>query len=399
MPEMAVAMDLRTSFVVIAAGAALAGFSSAQVPPKQVVNCFVPAFPGPGGFANPCDGNYGIAMGHVGYWVVPFKIGDEFDVETDVVGAGTVGEVRRITRMHGCAGMYDSIALVKPASTGWLDGGTASSTELSGSKRWVSGFCSTPECECNPNAHLWDFDYSVISKVEISLNFNNGVPNIGAAAGAALAKVDIPFPPGQILVNVNATGQENSAEVTLNAWAYQGEAGASFTLTKTISADTWIRTIPATASRVGSGKRGCGFIGRSYTIQGTTSASSTIEIDAVSAFSRGSTFISEGAGTWVLPYGDICINPLELGRSDRQLRDGTPVTQFLEVLAELDLPAHVKSELLYAANVWGPETDYYAWLLSKKSDVDLEEFYESIDTEAVGIASIEDFFEDPERSK
>ena len=178
-------MDLRTSFVVIAAGAALAGFSSAQVPPKQVVNCFVPAFPGPGGFANPCDGNYGIAMGHVGYWVVPFKIGDEFDVETDVVGAGTVGEVRRITRMHGCAGMYDSIALVKPASTAWLDGGTASSTELSGSKRWVSGFYSTPECECNPNAHLWDFDYSVISKVEISLNFNNGVPNIGAAAGAA----------------------------------------------------------------------------------------------------------------------------------------------------------------------------------------------------------------------
>ena len=386
------------NYVSVAALVVCSSSVFGQLPDKQITNCPDNSFPTSGNLGNPCEGDLGFSLGHIGNWRVQFKSGDDFDGDdSDKVGKGTYGHVQRITRMHGCAGMYDSIALVKPASFAWLDGGTASTTELSGSKRWLSGFCGTPECECNPNGHLWDFDYSLISTIEMSLNFNNGDPTIASAAGAATSQLTFPFPPGSILVNVNASGEEDGAEVTLNAWAYQDGQGASFALTKNISADTWTRTIPATASRVGYGRRGCGFIGKLYTIQGTTSATSTIEMDASSAYSRGKTFISEDTGTWIVATGDVCVNPLEeTGRESRLLRDGTPVREFLEILATADIDPAIKAELLYAANVWGPETDYYAWLLSE-DETALEEFYDSIDTDMLGIASIEDFFSEHER--
>lgn len=371
-----------------------------QLPQLQIVNCPIETFPAGGNLQDPCNGAYGVALGYLGHWTIPFKSGDSFIPanESNTVVNGTVGKVRRITRMHGCAGMYDSVAIVKPASFAMLDGGSASSTTLSGSKRWVSNFCDSTECVCNPNAYLWDFDFSVLATVEISLNFNNGDPTLGAAGGAGTASLSFPFAPGTVLVNVNASGAESGAEVTLNAWAYQDGAGTSFSLSKSISADTWIRTIPAPASRVGDGTRGCGFIGTMYTIQGTTSASSTIETDAASASSRGTTFISEDSGTWILPTGEICVDPLEPGNGARSLRDGTPVREFLQILAAADLDAATKAELLYAANVWGPETDYYAWLISE-DEIALEQFYESIDTDALGIASIEDFFNDRDASQ
>lgn len=366
--------------------------AKAQLPPASTIICNANVPPLAQGLPNPCNGWGPYLVGHVGSWVVAVRDVDTFpltDTDQTVPGASN-GNIRLLTRKHGCAGTYDSIAEIR--AVGLLESeGTVGPINLSGSKRWFGGFCETETCVCNPNAHSWGFKYSVTATLAMQMDFGNNIPfSSGSANASGESKIDVPFGISPIRVWASYAGSEGSSHVSGRA-EWQDGFNGSVTVETEIGSDDWALDVPpALGSHPGQSKRGCGFIGEDFTIQSTLSTSGGIQTNATRSFTRATTQIGNSTSMYVIPIGDsICLDPTGVNIG-RKLNDGTPLRTFLEDLAMSRYPHALRAEILYAAGVYGEEIDYYVSLIQHDPQ-DLEKFYESIDCDLVGIASLEDF--------
>lgn len=157
----------------------------------------------------------------------------------------------------------------------------------------------------------------------------------------------------------------------------------------TIGDDAWNGLFAASVNERGKFIEGCGFDGYMFEAGANISSNAAVSAGAQSADADSSSWIGSDAGLLIAKKAgqDGCMNPLDpSGREGhgrvRLLWDGTPVTEYLQMIAALDLDVETKLELIYMAECTGGEIDYYLNLISAE---EIEDTFGIIDREAVGI--------------
>jgi len=340
---------------------------------------------------DPCAPPPGVQFGVIGPVTIAYRSGHEF-LPAQVVPSNLKNLTRYKSRA-GTAGNYHVEALVKHnICENVLQKHALASTRAynaSGGRVWEGAFCDSVDCVCAPTELRWRTRAKAIVAASINFDFGNclQVDGGGSATVSALVQFSVG---GSAEIAFSASGGQATDNVTLTP-IEDGQPGEPIEVE--LNLDRWDGEWQIPVDDISRGwTRGCGFIGEIFEVTSTAVASATVSEGANLSKAQATTFIDDLAGLYVMPFAgqDGCMNPINphegRGAGVRILNDGTPVTDFLEMLASVELPCSQKIELLLAMECRGPEIDYYLRLIS---EADVQEFFSMADPYALGFPAMD----------
>lgn len=295
--------------------------------------------------------------------------------------------LNRYSYRSGTAGEYYTSSHVSHVSNCWWVGsGSTGLIGAVGAKMWEGGFCETSECQCSHTEHTWKTNAVGGVSGTINFNFDNCNP-LSSGGASAVSAASLIFTGGiEASFDASVSGSEGTTDVTMSLTT---EGVVEGEVSTTIGDDAWNGLFAASVNERGKFIEGCGFDGYMFEAGANISSNAAVSAGAQSADADSSSWIGSDAGLLIAKKAgqDGCMNPLDpSGREGhgrvRLLWDGTPVTEYLQMIAALDLDVETKLELIYMAECTGGEIDYYLNLISAE---EIEDTFGIIDREAVGI--------------